>query len=156
MPEKILRVGLMKNGEMVAEKLVGRPMKIAVNLKLPYRGYLILENEQIPKDSWLIFTVNPRGHYLLNITDLMEGLVYNTEDFIPQSLTRIRSKFASSSGVCQFPLTDKHHGKILFGNFTMLFQFVEMPSKKPALTCVEQKQEQAGTKIIPFPMKREK
>ncbi|MEM1416053.1 MAG: energy transducer TonB, partial [Myxococcota bacterium] len=123
---KVLRIGLIQDGKIVEERIVRRRETVSVGTS--EKNHFIVQAEGLPARFDLFQLVG--NDYILNFTPAMRGRV-GLPGGVKQ-LEQLRESGArSAGGYHQVKLSDTSRGKIVFGNTTLLFQFVVPPPVTP-------------------------
>ena len=124
---KVLRVGLIKNGKVIEEKLLRKPSHVTVGQS--EKCTFTLSVDGLPqiypliqyKGNDYILVLNPRMQGRLNVDG--EALDFET----------IRSKSIANQSqgqLVEYTLTENARGKVEVGELSILFQFVKPPPAK--------------------------
>lgn len=124
---KVLRIGVVKNGKIVEERIVRTRETVTVGAS--EKNHFILRMQGLPSGFPLFQLVG--DDYILNFTPAMKGRVGLPGGV--QELDQLRTTGAARDAGSHFQvkLTDASKGKIVLGDVTLLFQFVEAPPKMP-------------------------
>ncbi len=120
--EKILRVGVISNGRIVEERLIRTREPITVGQKLT--NTIVLPSDAVPS-SLTLFDVR-NGKYHLVFTDAMTGRV-SLRDQITDLKGLLAAGAQKSGSGWSIELDEKARGKLVVGDATILFQFVNAP-----------------------------
>lgn len=130
---KILRIGVILSGKIVEERLVKRRETITIGSEA--QNTFVVASSLLPQ-VFPLFVLHA-GAYHLRFTDKMDGKLSVGDgpqvDFralVAQGLAR-----RQSDASYDFPLTDSSRGKVSWGEYTLLFQFVA-PPPEPARTVL--------------------
>lgn len=115
---RVLRIGLVQSGRVVEERIVKQ--RTTVSIGQSERATFVLPGAPDVE----LFERSGDG-YALNFTDAMSGRV-TCEDGI-KDLSTLRARSKRVSGGYRFDLAEDARGKIVVGDSTILFQFVEPP-----------------------------
>ncbi len=124
---KVLRIGLIQAGKIIEERIIRKRESVWVGSS--EKNHFVMQAEGIPT-RFEIFQLVGDG-YVLNFTEAMHGKVGLPGGV--QDLDQMRSSgTARNAGThWQVKLSDKSRGKVVFGNTTLLFQFVLPPPIQP-------------------------
>lgn len=124
--EKILRVGVIRKGKIVEERLLRKKQDVTIGTQP--RNTFVLAGNGIPK-SQKVFSVARNGAYTLEFTNEMDGRVYLDQKV--QKLQDVRSREDTIRKGKRFllALTAQSRGKVVVGDVTFLFQFVSPPGQ---------------------------
>jgi len=129
-PEKILRVGVVHEGRIIEERLLRKPGDVTVGASP--KCTFILPIAKLP-DSYRLFAHKKRGRYSLRFTRAMVGKV-SVGDSIMELKAVWQSNLGSRDGeYYRLPLDENTRGKLVFGEVSLLFQFVVPPPPVPKL-----------------------
>jgi len=124
---KILRVGIIRSGKIIEERLIRKRETITIGQSPKNTFYIPIS--RLPR-SLSLFEVQG-GNYLLCFDEStsgrvsIRGSVQHLEEFRTNPLT-------PRKGSTMFlPLDDDSRGKVVVGDITVLFQFVPMPPVVP-------------------------
>jgi TonB family protein len=131
---KILRIGIIQGGRIVEERLLRRRDTVTVGHSA--RNTFIIPTGRLPK-SYTLFEVKG-GKYSLLFDERIEGRVSVGEQVLDlKALARsgMTQKRAARGGggdpTHAVELDERSRGKVLLGEFTLLFQFVDAPPVVP-------------------------
>jgi hypothetical protein len=125
--KKILRVGIIQGGRIVEERLIRKREDVALGTHA--KNTFILPTSQLGK-SYRLFEAKSEA-YLLNFDDRMEGRLSLNEQVVDLSALAKSGNLKKRGGRYQVELDDRSRGKVVIGEFTLLFQFVEKPPVLP-------------------------
>ncbi|RLB46957.1 MAG: hypothetical protein DRJ42_26495 [Deltaproteobacteria bacterium] len=124
---KVLRIGLVRGGDIVEERIVRKRGTVSVGPS--EKNLFIVQAPDLPPSFELFQIV--RGHYVLNFTAGMTGRVS-----LPSGVREF--EYLRTSGTArdvgthyQVRLDDNSRGKISIGDAAVLFQFVSPPPVQP-------------------------
>ena len=121
--QKILRVGVIQNGRIIEERLLRYRESVSVGQKL--KNTFVVSSSAVPATHELFASKN--GQYTLNVTDTMSGRVQTGEAVYDLAELKKTGKAKSTGSGHSLPLTESARGKIVLGDVTFLFQFVQPP-----------------------------
>ncbi len=124
---KILRVGIIQSGRIVEERLIRKREDVSVGQAS--KNTFILPAPQLPK-SFTLFEAKA-GKYQLVFDDSMEGRV-SIGDQVLDLRSLAKSGSTKRRGTRSYvDLDDRSRGKVVVGDFTLLFQFIDAPPVLP-------------------------
>lgn len=123
---KVLRIGLVREGRVLEERVVQRRVHVTVGAS--EKCTFVLPQRGLPSHFKLFELVE--GQYVLNFLDDMTGRVA-----LPTGISELQQLKGqvrrSSEGTYQLRLTEDARGKVVIGDTTFLFQFVSPPPVQP-------------------------
>jgi hypothetical protein len=121
---KVLRIGIIQDGQMVQERLIkqGEPVLVGDSAKNTF----VLPKTHLPKSEFPLF-VQKNGSYHLQFTDAMKGKVSSNGAVVAIEKLRVDPSVQQQGGLWRIPLTEQDRGKISIDDVTVLFQFVPPP-----------------------------
>ncbi len=123
---KTLRIGVAKEGRVVEERVVRGPEDVTVGQS--ERSQFVVRAAQLP-GSFRLFQRSGRRYYLC-FTEQMVGRVALVDGVV--DLHRLKGKVErTAGGVFRVPLDESSRGKVVIGDTTFLFQFVDLPPSQP-------------------------
>lgn len=126
-PEKILRIGVLQSGKILEERVMRKPQSISVGTD--ERNTIQIPATFLPTQMPL-FEWND-GKYTLCFDDACDGFVSVQENVVDFPTLRSQG-LAKKNGACyQVVLSNDARGKVVFYDYTLLFQFVPPPEKPP-------------------------
>ncbi len=125
--KKILRVGIIQGGRIVEERLIRK--REDVSLGTHAKNTFILPSSQLGK-SFRLFEAKSDS-YLLSFDERMEGRLSVNDEVLDLSSLAKSGNTKKRGGRSQIELDDRSRGKVVIGEFTLLFQFVEKPPVLP-------------------------
>ena len=125
--KKILRVGVIQGGRIVEERLIRK--REDVSLGQSAKNTFILPSSQLGK-SYKIFEAKGEA-YFLAFDDSMEGRVSLNSQVLDLKSVAKSGQVKKRGGRYFVELDDNTRGKVAFGEFTLLFQFVDKPPVLP-------------------------
>jgi outer membrane biosynthesis protein TonB len=125
--KKILRVGIIQGGRIVEERLIRK--REDVSLGTHAKNTFILPSSQLGK-SYRLFEAKSDS-YLLTFDERMEGRLSVNDQVLDLSSLAKSGNTKKRGGRSQINLDDRSRGKVVIGEFTLLFQFVEKPPVLP-------------------------
>jgi len=126
-PKKILRVGIIQGGRIVEERLIRKREDVALGTHA--KNTFILPTSQLGK-SYRLFEAKSEN-YLLSFDERMEGRLSLNDQVVDLSALAKSGNTKRRGNRCQVELDDRSRGKVVIGEFTLLFQFVEKPPVLP-------------------------
>ena len=125
---KLLRVGVIQDRRVVEERLLRKHEDVSVGEAS--RNTFIVPNGGLPK-TYTLFEAKGSSDYVLLFERGMDGRIDLGDE--PMTLAELsQSKHAQKRGArFAVPLTSKARGKVVVGNVTLLFQFVDAPPVVP-------------------------
>jgi hypothetical protein len=124
---KILRLGLILGDKIVEEQLI-RDRKKPVTIGQSAKNTFAIPAVGLPK-TWSLFE-QAGGRYVLRISESMDGRISDGNDV--STLAQLRGGRAQKVGDhWLLPLSESARGKILLGDVSILFQFVQAPPLQP-------------------------
>jgi outer membrane biosynthesis protein TonB len=124
---RILRLGIIKAGKIIEERLLWKQENITIG-QSP-RNTFVLPGPGLPK-TYTIFEVRA-GKYFLVFNAVMEGRVSAGEEIIDLKGLSRSGEAVKRGSQYVLELTGRSRGKIVIGDVTLLFQFVEAPLAGP-------------------------
>ncbi len=128
---KILRACVIQNGRVIEEKRLYSRESLSIGSSA--RNTFAIADPALPKTRQLFLSKS--GEYELVFTEGMRGKLSVDGSTSPRAL----SSFKDQEGVKKkgsfyyLPLSDKHRGKVMIGDLTLIFQFVVPPPVRPKL-----------------------
>ena len=121
---RVLRIGLIQDGKIVQERLIGAGETVSVGVS--NKSTFLLPPGVLSAPEFVLFQYGAGG-YRLRFTAEMRGKI--SKDGGVAALQRLQEdpSVQSSNGVFTLPLSDRDRGKLTFGKVTVLFQFVSPP-----------------------------
>lgn len=125
---KLLRVGVIQDRRVVEERLLRKHENVSVGSAA--KNTFIVPNAALPK-STLLFEARGSSEYALIFEQGMDGRIDLGDD--PMTLAELAkgSRTQRRGGKFIIPLTPRARGKVIVGNVTLLFQFVDAPPVLP-------------------------
>jgi len=122
---RILRAAVVQSGKVIEEKRLRTRSTLSIG-KDP-KSTFVIADPVMPKKHEL-FVVRG-GKYELVFTDAMRGMVAGDRNATPVDFETLKSQglVKKKGGFFRLPLTDKHRGKVVLGETTIIFQFVVAP-----------------------------
>jgi len=126
---KVLRVGLMKKGKVLEERLLSPREPVTIGRS--ERCTFTFEIEGLPK-VYPLFKVNKDGAYVLQFTERMIGKVSLGDQLLdfPSIIEAGLSSLDERGKLHTVTLQNNERGKIEVGDKTLLFQFIPLPPPK--------------------------
>jgi outer membrane biosynthesis protein TonB len=125
---KVLRIGIIQGGRIIEERIIRKRDTVAVGQS--EKNTFVVVSNAIPS-RFEMFENRGGGHYTLQFTETMQGRISFKGDV--KELSELRSSGAAKrrGRVYRFPLNEKARGKVVVGDSTILFQFVDPPPIQP-------------------------
>jgi len=120
---KVLRIGIVKDGKVVHERLIKPGQNVTVG-ESP-RNTFVFPNSDLPK-RFTLFQCKG-GKYHLNVTKAMGGKFAREGGVADISKIAGASDVQRKGEVAILPIGDGSRGKVVVGDITVLFQFVPAP-----------------------------
>ncbi len=121
---KVLRIGIIRNENIVEDRVISRRETIYVGTS--EKNHFVIKSSDL--ESQVALFQLSGDDYILNFSDSMQGRVGLAGGV--QELTALRSSGGArkSGKYSQVKLSDTSRGKIIIGDTTILFQFVDPPA----------------------------
>ena len=127
---KVLRVGVVHEGRIIEERLLKKPGDVTVGASP--KCTFILPIAKL-SESYRLFLHGSKGRYQLRFTKGMVGKVSVGDSIMDLNALR-QSNLAQHSGeYYHLSLDESSRGKLVFGEVSLLFQFVVPPPPVPKL-----------------------
>ena len=126
--EKILRLGVVRNGTILEERLLRKKQDVTVGNGS--KNLIPLPNAGLP-DSVKLFSVGRNGLMTLEVDESMEGRIVLDGKVRKLKEVVASDSVARKSGKFLIPLSGESRGKVVIGDVTFLYQFVTLPIKYP-------------------------
>lgn len=124
---KVLRIGLIKDGKIIEERVIRERKTVAVGSS--EKNQFIVSEPNVPPRFDLFQLVG--NDYILNFTEHMTGRVGLPGGVAQLEDLRKTGQARNAGTHFQVKLNDASRGKIVMGGVTLLFQFVEPPPVTP-------------------------
>ena len=124
---KILRVGIIQSGRIVEERLIRKREDVSIGQAS--KNTFILPASHLPK-SFTLFEGKSGGYHLI-FDDSMEGRVSIGEEVLDLKSLGKSGNVKRRGGRYTVELDERSRGKIVVGEFTLLFQFIDAPPVLP-------------------------
>jgi hypothetical protein len=125
-PVRSLRVGIVLGGNIIEERLIRGRENITIGQSA--KNTFSVPLESLPK-QWPLFTVE-NGRYVLHYSDGTDGRISDGRGV--HTLDSLKGRGAERRGDhFVLPLVDGSRGKVVMGDMTLLFQFVNAPPLQP-------------------------
>lgn len=125
-PVRSLRVGIVLGGNIIEERLIRGRENISIGQSA--KNTFSVPLESLPK-HWPLFTVEG-GRYVLHYQDGTDGRISDGRGV--HTLDSLKGRGAERRGDhWVLPLVDGSRGKVVMGDMTLLFQFVNAPPLQP-------------------------
>jgi hypothetical protein len=121
---KVLRIGLVTSGRILEERVVKQRTSVTVG---PSEQSTFVVRAQLPPQFKLFELIG--GDYYLNFLDDMTGRVALAAGI--SDLAALKGQAKRVGSAYQVRLSEEARGKLVIGNTTFLFQFVEPPPVQP-------------------------
>ena len=125
---KILRIGIIQGGKIVEERLVRKRETVTIGQSV--KNTFVVPASNALTRSFPIFELTAQG-YALNFTEGMDGRIAFDTNVSPVTLAQLRAKAVKRGEMFHVLLSDRARGKVVFGDVTVLFQFVAPPPVQP-------------------------
>jgi hypothetical protein len=123
---RILRIGVLLGGKIIEERLIRD--RTAVSIGQSAKNTFSVPVESLPK-HWPLFTVE-NGAYVLHYPDNTEGRISDGKGV--HSLSSLQGRGAERRGNhWALRVVEGSRGKVVMGDMTLLFQFVNAPPLQP-------------------------
>lgn len=124
---KVLRIGVIQNGRIVEERIIGKRETVTVGTS--EKNHFAIGGDGVPPRFEVFQVVG--NDYILNFTEQMTGRVGLPGGV--QDLEQLRKSGAARNAGTHFQvkLSDSSRGKVVIANTTLLFQFVSPPPVQP-------------------------
>ena len=130
----LLRIGIIRGGKMAEDKLMRDqgPVTIGTDQKNTF----VVPISNLPK-RYTLFEFKG-ANYQLSFTDKMQGKVQHNSSMVGFDELKKQKKIKKSGDKFILPLTKESKGKIIVGEISVLFQFVEPPPEpaKPQIPAL--------------------
>ena len=124
---KILRVGIIQSGRIVEERLIRKRENVTIGQAS--KNTFIVPASQLAR-SYTLFEAKSDKYFLV-FDDTMEGRVSVADEVVDlRSLAR-SGNAKKRGGRYVVQLDEKSRGKVIIGDFTLLFQFIDAPPVLP-------------------------
>ena len=124
---KVLRIGVIQNGRIVEERIIGKRETVTVGTS--EKNHFAISGDGVPSRFEVFQLIG--NDYILNFTEQMSGRVGLPGGV--QDLEQLRKSGAARNAGTHFQvkLSDSSRGKVVIANTTLLFQFVAPPPVQP-------------------------
>lgn len=126
--KKSLRIGLVRGGKIIQERLVREREPVSIGLSAK-NTFSVPEAKGLP-ESFTLFPMKG-DQYQLAFTDKMGGRLQVESNNIELAALKNQGLAAKDGDANVVPLTDSSRGKIDIGDVSILFQFVTPPPEMP-------------------------
>jgi outer membrane biosynthesis protein TonB len=126
-PAKVLRVGIIRNGAIVEEKVL--PARQGVTIGSGPRNTLVVAGAGLPASLAVFAWQGER--YVLLFARGAEGRVQSPQGEAELSALVSQGLATAQAGSYALPLRDDQRGKLVLGEATLLWQFVTPPQESP-------------------------
>jgi hypothetical protein len=125
---RALRIGLVLGKQIIEERLIRERTEITIGQSIKNTFHVPVHG--MPR-SWPMFRLEG-GRYVLRFTEAMDGRVADGEEV--HTFDALKGKRARRAGEAWvLPISDQSRGKVVLGNMTLLFQFVDAPPPEPPI-----------------------
>ena len=124
---KILRVGIIQSGRIVEERLIRKRENVTVGQAS--KNTFIVPASQLSK-SYTLFESKSDGYFLI-FEESMEGRVSIGDQVVDLKSLARSGNAKKRGGRYVVQLDEKSRGKVIIGEFTLLFQFIDAPPVLP-------------------------
>ena len=124
---KVLRIGLIQSGKIVEERIVRKRETVSVGTS--EKNHFIVQAPGLPSRFDIFQLIG--NDYILNFTDQMKGRVALPAGVQDLDTLRATGGARNAGTHWQVKLNESSRGKVVFGNTTLLFQFVVPPPVQP-------------------------
>lgn len=121
---KVLRIGMVKEGKVVDERMIRAGENVTVGEAA--RNTFPVAIKGFPA-KFVLFQAEKGGTYSLNFTDKMDGKISVADGVAGLDELRASGKAKGKGGQFSLLLDHKNRGKVSAGDYTFLFQFVPAP-----------------------------
>lgn len=122
-PGKVLRIGIVRAGKVVNERLI-RPGQ-SVTVGAGTSNTFVFDAPSVANQHTLFQAKGNR--YFLNFSDQMDGKIAHRQGIVTLGQLREQGEAARKGPHFNFPLEERNRGKIVVDDVTILFQFVNAP-----------------------------
>lgn len=128
--QKVLRACVVQRGRVIEEKRLGQ--REALSLGQAARNTFSISDAGLPA-SHTLFSIKA-GYYELVLEEGMKGQISIDGTANPVDMETLKAQGLLKKKGSQYtlPLNEKHRGKIIIGDVTLIFQFVVQPPAPPA------------------------
>jgi hypothetical protein len=119
---KVLRIGFVQGGRLVEERVI-RQQRTSVTIGPSERAMFVVPTESVPSQHSLFERIG--NDYYLNLLDSMTGRVALETGI--RDIEALRGSVKRVGHAYPIKLTEQARGKVVAGDVTFLFQFVEPP-----------------------------
>lgn len=144
--QRILRIGIIQGGRIIEERLVRHLRN--VSLGQGPRNSFTISSENLPR-SYTVFRVSPDGRYTLNFAEGMDGRVSLGGSVRTLTQAREAGMARRAGDWWHLPLDPSARGKLVIGEVTLLFQFVQAPPHVPRARLPATIQGSIGSRMDP-------
>jgi hypothetical protein len=118
---KVLRIGFVQGGRLVEERIIRQ--RTSVTIGPSERSMFVVPAESVPAEVVLFERIG--DDYYLNLLDTMTGRVALKTGI--KDIEALRGSAKRIGNAYPIKLTEQARGKVVAGDVTFLFQFVEPP-----------------------------
>jgi outer membrane biosynthesis protein TonB len=127
---KVLRIGIIQSGKIIEERIVR--VRQNINIGPSEKNDFVLPQEDVSTSRLCLFeTKGGNTPYFLNFSKEMKGRISIKGEVIDLSDAATSNTAKKKGKVTQIILSEESRGKIVLGNTTVLFQFVDPPLVQP-------------------------
>jgi TonB family protein len=127
--QKILRIGVVHEGRIIEERLLRKPSDVTIGASPKCTFILPIPN--LPESYRLLLYKN--GKYILRFTAGMVGMISVQDKLVDLKVLKDSQYVQRQGDYYLFPLDENTRGKLVFGEVSLLFQFVVPPPPIPKL-----------------------
>jgi TonB family protein len=124
---RILRIGILQGGKIVEERLLRKAEEVTIGQSPKNTFYVPIS--KLPR-SLTLFEVTS-GQYLMALSDQVSGRMSLDDQVADIASLAGHPKAARGKNGAVFPMNEKCRGKLVLGDITILFQFVQPPPVVP-------------------------
>jgi hypothetical protein len=143
---RILRIGIIQGGRIIEERLVREHKDVSVG-QGP-RNSFVISSENLPR-TYQVFKVDKNDKYTLNFAAGMDGRVTVGGGVRTLSQARDMGAAKKAGDWWHLPLEGNARGKLVIGDVTLLFQFVQAPPVVPRARLPATIQGSVGSRMDP-------
>jgi len=120
---KALRACVVQGGKVIEERRLRRRESLSVGWG-PKNSFVVAD-DKLPKTHELF--AHRGGRYQLVVTEAMRGRVSVDGAPVDFAGLKLQGSMTKKGATYRLPLTDRHRGKVVIGDVTVIFQFVVPP-----------------------------
>jgi outer membrane biosynthesis protein TonB len=125
---KVLRIGIIQSGKIIEERIIRKRETVTVGPA--EKNTFVIFPKELHSSRFELFETKG-GPYLLNFTKYMEGRVSIDGKVFELSKAIANKKAVKKGDFFQLQLDEQARGKIVIGDITVLFQFIDSPPIQP-------------------------